>query len=161
MNRSICLLYTSFGKAIGYLWKSGVQQCLLCGQYFQISSIITMFHQKTSASGSSLQRGYLLIVESVFRTGRLILHQCLVYFHTCVQQWDVYKRQELQRTRGLFFLMFLLRGIPFVDLAYLKKHDIDGNVIDVYKRQKLGIPSITGWRWGMKAMRGLSASLFR
>ena len=39
--------------------------------------------------------------------------------------------KELQRTRGLFFLMFLLRGIPFVDLAYLKKHDIDGECNDL------------------------------
>jgi tyrosine site-specific recombinase len=45
--------------------------------------------------------------------------------------------KELQRTRGLFFLMFLLRGIPFVDLAYLKKHDIDGNTI-TYRRRKTG-----------------------
>lgn len=44
---------------------------------------------------------------------------------------------ELQRTRGFFLLMFLLRGIPFVDLAYLKKHDIDGNVL-TYRRRKTG-----------------------
>lgn len=44
---------------------------------------------------------------------------------------------ELQRTRGLFLLMFLLRGMPFVDLAYLKKHDMDGNVI-TYRRRKTG-----------------------
>ncbi len=31
------------------------------------------------------------------------------------------ENKDLQRTRGFFFLMFLLRGIPFVDLAYLKK----------------------------------------
>ena len=45
--------------------------------------------------------------------------------------------KELQRTRGLFFLMFLLRGIPFVGLAYLKKYDIDGNTI-TYRRRKTG-----------------------
>lgn len=44
---------------------------------------------------------------------------------------------ELQRTRGLFLLMFMLRGMPFVDLAYLKKHDLDGNVI-TYRRRKTG-----------------------
>lgn len=44
---------------------------------------------------------------------------------------------KLQRARGLFLLMFLLRGIPFVDLAYLKKHDIDGNVL-TYRRRKTG-----------------------
>lgn len=45
--------------------------------------------------------------------------------------------EGLQRTRGLFLLMFLLRGIPFVDLAYLKKHDIEGNVL-TYRRRKTG-----------------------
>ena len=43
--------------------------------------------------------------------------------------------RELQRARGFFILMFLLRGMPFVDLAYLKKHDIDGNVL-TYRRRK-------------------------
>ena len=45
--------------------------------------------------------------------------------------------RELQRARGFFILMFLLRGMPFVDLAYLKKHDIDGNVL-TYRRRKTG-----------------------
>ena len=45
--------------------------------------------------------------------------------------------RELQRARGFFLLMFLLRGMPFVDLAYLKKHDIDGNVL-TYRRRKTG-----------------------
>lgn len=44
---------------------------------------------------------------------------------------------DLQRTRAYFLLMFMLRGIPFVDLAYLKKRDIDGNVL-TYRRRKTG-----------------------
>jgi integrase protein len=47
------------------------------------------------------------------------------------------ENKDLQRTRGFFFLMFLLRGIPFVDLAYLKKKDMDGNTI-TYRRRKTG-----------------------
>ena len=47
------------------------------------------------------------------------------------------ENKDLQRTRGLFFLMFLLRGIPFVDLVYLKKKDMDGNAI-TYRRRKTG-----------------------
>ena len=43
----------------------------------------------------------------------------------------------LRRTYGLFVLMFLLRGIPFVDLAYLRKCDLrDGRI--VYRRRKTG-----------------------
>ena len=44
---------------------------------------------------------------------------------------------RLRRTRDLFVLMFLLRGIPFVDLAYLRKSDLRGNLI-VYRRRKTG-----------------------
>jgi integrase len=46
-------------------------------------------------------------------------------------------REELQRTRAYFFLMFMLRGMPFVDLAYLKKQDMVGNVL-TYRRRKTG-----------------------
>ena len=46
-------------------------------------------------------------------------------------------REVLQRTRAYFFLMFMLRGMPFVDLAYLKKQDMVGNVL-TYRRRKTG-----------------------
>lgn len=44
---------------------------------------------------------------------------------------------ELGRAQELFILMFLLRGLPFVDLAYLRKSDLHGNVI-TYRRRKTG-----------------------
>ncbi|MBO1694932.1 site-specific integrase, partial [Bacteroides uniformis] len=42
-----------------------------------------------------------------------------------------------QRTRIFFVLMFMLRGIPFVDLAYLHKRDLQGNILS-YRRRKTG-----------------------
>lgn len=45
----------------------------------------------------------------------------------------------LNRAHDLFKLMFLLRGLPFVDLAYLRKSDLKGNVI-TYRRRKTGRP---------------------
>lgn len=44
---------------------------------------------------------------------------------------------ELQRVKLTFSLMFLLRGIPFVDLVHLRKTDIHGNVLR-YRRRKTG-----------------------
>lgn len=41
------------------------------------------------------------------------------------------------RIKDLFVLMFLLRGLPFVDLAYLHKEDLQGNTI-TYRRHKTG-----------------------
>ena len=43
----------------------------------------------------------------------------------------------LRCTQELFTLMFLLRGLPFVDLAYLRKSDLHDNVI-TYRRRKTG-----------------------
>ena len=43
---------------------------------------------------------------------------------------------DLRHTKELFILMFLLRGLPFVDLAYLRKSDLRGNVI-TYRRRDL------------------------
>ena len=45
--------------------------------------------------------------------------------------------ETLRRTHQLFVLMFLLRGLPFVDLAYLRKSDLRDNVI-TYRRRKTG-----------------------
>ncbi|MEO5118387.1 site-specific integrase [Bacteroides ovatus] len=46
---------------------------------------------------------------------------------------------DMQRARELFVLMFLLRGLPFVDLAYLRKSDLHDTVI-TYRRRKTGRP---------------------
>lgn len=47
--------------------------------------------------------------------------------------------QELRDAQRKFILMFLLRGLPFVDLAYLRKSDLRDNVI-TYRRRKTGRP---------------------
>lgn len=47
--------------------------------------------------------------------------------------------KDLERTRDFFMLMFFLRGMPFVDLVYLKKRDLVGNEIS-YRRRKTGRP---------------------
>ena len=46
---------------------------------------------------------------------------------------------SVRRSQELFILMFLLRGLPFVDLAYLRKSDLRDNVI-TYRRRKTGRP---------------------
>ena len=45
----------------------------------------------------------------------------------------------MKGAQELFILMFLLRGLPFVDLAYLRKSDLRDNVI-TYRRRKTGRP---------------------
>lgn len=44
---------------------------------------------------------------------------------------------KLEETRILFLLLFMLRGIPFVDMAYLRRCDLEGDKL-TYRRCKTG-----------------------
>lgn len=50
---------------------------------------------------------------------------------------DFAEHPQLTFSRDLFLLSFYLRGIPFVDLAHLRKSDIKDNTL-IYFRQKTG-----------------------
>lgn len=45
--------------------------------------------------------------------------------------------EELQSVLAYFLLMFLFRGMPFIDLSYLRRQDVKGNCI-TYCRHKTG-----------------------
>lgn len=46
-------------------------------------------------------------------------------------------QSELAQTSDLFMLMFYLRGLPFVDLVYLRRSDLQGDRL-TYRRHKTG-----------------------
>ena len=55
-------------------------------------------------------------------------------------EMDLSKRipsSSLQKAKMLFVFMFMMRGLPFVDLAFLHKKDLQGNVLS-YRRRKTG-----------------------
>ncbi|EKU88356.1 tyrosine-type recombinase/integrase [Bacteroides oleiciplenus] len=66
-----------------------------------------------------------------------------------VAEVDLEDAPRLGMARDLFILSYYLRGIPFIDLAYLRKTDIHDNVL-CYHRSKTGrVLSITlePWMW--------------
>ncbi|MEQ3233762.1 tyrosine-type recombinase/integrase, partial [Bacteroides cellulosilyticus] len=66
-----------------------------------------------------------------------------------VTEADLEDAPRLRMARDLFILSYYLRGIPFIDLAYLRKTDIHDNVL-CYHRSKTGrVLSITlePWMW--------------
>jgi len=66
-----------------------------------------------------------------------------------VAEADLEDAPKLGMARDLFILSYYLRGIPFIDLAYLRKTDIHDNVL-CYHRSKTGrVLSITlePWMW--------------
>ena len=47
------------------------------------------------------------------------------------------KHTGLEKTRMLFLLLFMLRGIPFVDIAFLRRCDLEGDIL-TYRRLRSG-----------------------
>ena len=62
---------------------------------------------------------------------------------------DLEDTPSLGVARDLFILSYYLRGIPFIDLAYLRKTDIQDNVL-CYRRSKTGrmlTITLEPWMW--------------
>ena len=66
-----------------------------------------------------------------------------------VAEADLEDAPKLGMARDLFILSYYLRGIPFIDLAYLRKTDIHDNVL-CYHRSKTGRAlsvTLEPWMW--------------
>ena len=66
-----------------------------------------------------------------------------------VAEADLEDTPRLEMARDLFILSYYLRGIPFIDLAYLRKTDIHDNVL-CYHRSKTGRAltiTLEPWMW--------------
>lgn len=65
---------------------------------------------------------------------------------------------RLENARRLFLLLFMLRGIPFVDIAYLRPCDLQGDVL-FYRHRKTGTGlRVRVEREAMALLRGLQSS---
>lgn len=66
-----------------------------------------------------------------------------------VTEADLEDAPRLRMARDLFILSYYLRGIPFIDLAYLRKTDIHDNVLCYYRSKTGRALSVTlePWMW--------------
>ena len=74
------------------------------------------------------------------RQNALDIHDMEKLLKQCFSQSDILKPKQ-QETLQYFVLMFLLRGMPFVDMVYLKKSELKRNIIS-YRRMKTGRPLV-------------------
>lgn len=68
-----------------------------------------------------------------------------------IKELDLVGRPALDFARDLFLFSFYMRGMPFVDLAYLKKSDLRGGTV-VYERRKTGQRLTVEWETQMQAV---------
>lgn len=122
-------------------WLKEFQNYLL-GRQLQWNSISTYMRMLRAVYWRAVDQGYVPYRPRLFKgvyTGTRVTVKRAVD----EQVWrrlDVSPRPAasgVEKARQLFLLLFMLRGIPFVDIAYLRKCDLQGNVL-VYRRRKTG-----------------------
>ncbi len=64
---------------------------------------------------------------------------------------DLSNTPHLDYARDMFMLSFYLRGMSFIDMAFLKKTDLRNNYIS-YRRRKTGKPLLIYWTHEMQAI---------
>lgn len=123
------------------LWLKSFQEYLL-GRQLQWNSVSTYMRMLRAVYFRAVDAGKAVYVPRLFKgvyTGtrttvkRALDEKTFRALSVPCPQGGV----EVERARQLFLLMFMLRGIPFVDIAFLRRCDFQDNQI-VYRRRKTG-----------------------
>ena len=67
-----------------------------------------------------------------------------------IKELDLTGNSSLDYARDMFLMSFYLRGMPFVDMAYLKKKDLQNGFVR-YSRQKTDQQLIIQWETHMQS----------
>lgn len=122
-------------------WLAQFEQKLLADQ-LSWNTISTYMRMLRSVYNQALERGVATYIPRLFNkvhTGvdapvkRAVSPEVMYRLMTDAKPLP----EKLAFSRDIFVLLFLLRGMPFVDLAFLRKCDLQGNVI-TYHRHKTG-----------------------
>lgn len=68
-----------------------------------------------------------------------------------IKSIDLSLRPELDFARDMFMMSFMLRGMSFIDMAYLRKTDLANGYV-LYRRRKTGQQLIIEWTKEMQAL---------
>ncbi|WP_288180303.1 phage integrase SAM-like domain-containing protein, partial [Bacteroides sp. CAG:633] len=131
----------TFGE-VTPLWLKAFQNYLL-GRQLQWNSVSTYMRMLRAVYLRAVDAGMAVFRPRLFKG---VYTGTRVTVKRALSENDLRKLNEpkpavrecsLERTRMLFLLLFMLRGIPFVDIAYLRKCDLQDNVL-MYRRRKTG-----------------------
>lgn len=130
----------AFGK-VTPLWLKGFQNYLL-GRQLHWNSISTYMRMLRAVYFRAVDAGQApyrpRLFKGVYTGTRVTVKRALD--EATFRRLDTFCPDAgcgLEQARRLFLLLFMLRGIPFVDIAYLRRCDLQGDVI-VYRRRKTG-----------------------
>jgi len=123
----------------GYLLKRGISRNTVA---FYMSILRALYNR-------ALHLGYICAVADLFtdiittseETVKRSLPADVIYR---IASSDFPSSCHLEFSREMFLLSFYLQGMPYVDLAYLRKNDLRGDGILQYRRHKTNVEIIVG-----------------
>lgn len=123
------------------LWLKAFQNYLL-GRQLHWNTISTYMRMLRAVYFRAVDVGLAVYRPRLFKgvyTGTRITVKRAIDEQTLQRLYGLQVKQNcpMDKARMLFLLLFMLRGIPFVDIAYLRKCDFKGNVL-TYRRRKTG-----------------------
>lgn len=130
---------TRFDEITPQLIKGFEQHLFLKGLYENTISLYmrmlrSIFNQAVAAGVATINTKD--IFENVFvgcdTTAKRAIKPIII---NQLREADFSRYPQLEFSRDLFLLSFYLQGIPFVDLAYLRKSNVNGNIL-VYRCHK-------------------------
>lgn len=143
--RRVCAFYGKVPPSLRVVFSAGFlrdfREHLLLGG-LSLNTISFYFSTLHSIYVRAVEAGYLpddpdlfshISYESVPTGKRAISAEAVSRIHAA----DLSEVPRLERCRDLFMLSLYLQGMPFVDLAHLRKSNLQGNSL-VYQRQKTG-----------------------
>lgn len=127
-------------KEITPLWLQAFQNYLL-GRQLNWNTISTYMRVVRAVYYRAVDEGLAPFQPRMFRgvyTGtRVTVKRALSERVLRRLKTPVTTSSELEYTRSLFLLLFMLRGIPFVDIAYMRRCDLTDSTL-TYRRRKTG-----------------------
>lgn len=122
-------------------WLKAFQSYLLSHQ-LQWNTISTYMRMLRAVYFRAVDEGYIPEHHRLFNgvyTGTRVTVKRAVDIDVLqrMHQRKIPRNSGLEKTRKLFLLLFMLRGIPFVDIAYLRRCDLEGDIL-TYRRRKTG-----------------------
>lgn len=135
VNARDVMLYEITRELIGdyenYLRSEGLSQNTSA---FYVKTLRAIYNKAMGENGISETNPFKNAYTGVAETKKRAISCFLLHK---LKNLDLEDKPHLKFARDLFFLSFYMRGISFIDLAYLKKTDLKNGYI-TYSRQKTG-----------------------
>ena len=130
-------------KTLTPLWLKSFQNYLLT-RHLQWNSISTYMRMLRAIYFRAVDAGLMpyrpRLFKGVYTGTRSLVKRALneeEFRKLDITPSDRNNYNDIEKTRQLFLLLFMLRGIPFVDIAYLRHCDLHGDFL-TYRRRKTG-----------------------